>query len=475
MLIGGTPTQVAILEDDVLVETYVTKTSRQSFIGHIYLGRVQNVLRGMEAAFLDIGQARNAVLYIGEVMNEEEVEGEAPAPQRIDEVLQSGQTVLVQVTKDPMGSKGARLTTEVSLAGRYLVLVPRGSGYGISRRLDDNERQRLREIAKSIRPDGHGVIVRTAAEGVEEEELARDVSRLVRLWEEIDARAQKGSAPEEIYVEPDLVIRVVRDVFSRDYERLVIEDKATYDRVIAYLGAVAPELAAKVLLHQGPEALFDALSVTDQLHKSLDRKVWLPSGGYIVIDRAEALTVIDVNTGRFVGKTSLEDTVVTTNLEAAAEVVRQLRLRDIGGIIIIDFIDMLLARNREQVLTQFRDELVKDKTKTQVIGISPLGLVEMTRKNVSEGLLETLGTPCPTCSGRGVVIEGVHEHTQQGPQSQQPPQPPQPNGPQRPDREQGQGGQGAQRRRRGRPADRPRTADDHEERQAPGALPGKSG
>jgi ribonuclease E len=420
MLIGGSPAQVAILEDDVLVETYVTKTTRRSLVGHVYLGKVQNVLRGMEAAFIDIGQPRNAVLYIGEVMNDEEVEGEAPKPaQRIDEVLQSGQTVLVQVTKDPMGSKGARLTTEVSLAGRYLVLVPRGSGYGISRRLDDAERQRLREIARRIRPEGYGVIVRTAAEGVDEDELARDVARLTRLWEEIDGRAKKGSAPEEIYIEPDLVIRVVRDLFSKDYERLVIEDKATHERVVTYLSAVAPELVDKVQLHPGPETLFDALNVTDQLRKSLERKVWLPSGGYIVIDRAEACTVIDVNTGRFVGKTSLEDTVVKTNLEAADEVVRQLRLRDIGGIIIIDFIDMLMARNREQVLTHFRDELEKDKTKTQVIGISPLGLVEMTRKNVSEGLLETIGIPCPTCQGRGVIIEGAHDHADEPPSARE--------------------------------------------------------
>ncbi len=412
MLVAGSAerAQVAILEDGILVETYLAKKTRRSLVGNIYLGRVQNVLRGMEAAFVDIGESRNAVLYIGEVMSDEDVEGDAH--RRIDEVLQTGQTVLVQVTKDPMGSKGARLTTEVSLAGRYLVLVPKGSGYGISRRLDDVERQRLREIARRIRPEGFGVIVRTVAEGVEEEELARDVGRLTRLWQEIEDRAAKGSPPLEIYVEPDLVIRVVRDLFSRSYDRLVIEDASTHERVRNYLDAVAPDLAEKVVLHDGVETLFDALNVTDQMRKALERKVWLPSGGYIVIDRAEALTVIDVNTGRFVGKTSLEDTVVKTNLEAAAEVVRQLRLRDIGGIIIIDFIDMLLLRNREQVLKEFQRELESDKTKTQVIGISPLGLVEMTRKNVSEGLVETLGTPCPTCMGRGVVIESELARTQ---------------------------------------------------------------
>ncbi len=412
MLVAGTSSfaQVAIVEDSTLVETYVGRETRRSLVGNIYLGRVQNVLRGMEAAFVDIGQPRNAVLYIGEVTNETDEEVEGDRSQRIDQVLQTGQSILVQVTKDPMGAKGARLTTEVSLAGRYVVLVPRGSGYGISRRLDDAERQRLRDIAKRIRPDGYGLIIRTAAEGIEEEEFSKDLSRLIRLSEEIDGRAAKGAGPLEIYVEPDLVIRVVRDLFSKDYDRLVIEDRETYERVASYLGAVAPELMEKVALHAGPEPLFDAENVIDQLRKGLERKVWLPSGGYLVIDRAEALTVIDVNTGRFVGKTNLEDTVVKTNLEAAAEVVRQLRLRDIGGIIIIDFIDMLLARNRETVLRAFRDELLRDKTKTQVIGISPLGLVEMTRKNVSEGLLEALGTPCPTCAGRGVVIAAADGH-----------------------------------------------------------------
>ncbi len=456
MLVGGSAdqAQVAIVEDGVLVETYVTKSARRSLVGNIYLGRVQNVLRGMEAAFVDIGQSRNAVLYIGELSSElsdnEEADGEATAEgQRIDDVLASGQTVLVQVTKDPMGTKGARLTTEVSIAGRYLVLVPRGSGHGISRRLDDRERQRLRDIARRIRPDGHGVIIRTAADGVDEEELARDVARLTRLWEEISSRAEKGSAPLEIYVEPDLVIRTIRDLFSRDDERLVIEDRENYERVAAYLGAVAPELTVRVSHHEGPETLFDALNITDQLRKALERKVWLPSGGYLVVDRAEALTVIDVNTGRYVGKTSLEDTVVKTNLEAAAEVVRQLRLRDIGGIIIIDFIDMLLARNRETVLKEFRRELLNDKTKTQVIGISPLGLVEMTRKNVSEGLVEALGTPCPTCAGRGVVIgHGLDDpHVEAPPATGEPERPARDRPPRR------RGGRGRGRSQGQRPAE----------------------
>jgi ribonuclease E len=423
MLVGGSAdrAQVAILEDGSLVEHYVAREARRSLVGNIYLGKVQNVLPGMEAAFVEIGQPRNAVLYVGEVMADDDVEGNARP--RIDQVLTSGQSVLVQVTKDPMGSKGARLSTEVSLAGRYLVLVPKGSGYGISRRLDDQERARLRDIAKRLRPDGFGLIVRTAAEGVEEAELDRDLARLKRLWEEIDERSGKGAAPFEIYVEPDLVIRVVRDLFSKDYDRLVIEGRESYDRVVAYLRAVAPELVEKVSLHEGRETLFEAENVTDQLRKALERKVWLPSGGYIVIDRTEALAVIDVNTGRYVGKTSLEDTVVRTNLEAAAEIVRQLRLRDIGGIIIIDFIDMLLARNREEVLREFRRELERDKTKTQVIGISPLGLVEMTRKNVSEGLLEALSTPCPTCGGRGVVIDGQQVAAESEQAEERPPRP----------------------------------------------------
>jgi ribonuclease E len=359
----------------------------------------------MEAAFVDIGQPRNAVLYVGEVTPEADEDLEGSAHTRIEQVLNAGQSVLVQVTKDPMGSKGARLTTELSLAGRYVVLIPRGSGFGISRRLEDRERQRLRDIARRLKPEGYGVIVRTAGEGATEDELARDIGRLTRLWEEIDSRAAKASAPQEIYVEPDLVIRVIRDHFSKEFARLAVADKDIYERVHAYVQAVDPELLDRVELYTGDLPLFDAENVTQQLRKGLERRVWLPSGGQIVIDRSEALTVIDVNTARFVGRKSLEDTVVKTNLEAAAEVVRQLRLRDIGGIIIIDFIDMLLERNRELVLKTLRRELDRDRTKTQVIGISPLGLVEMTRKNVSEGLVEALSTPCPTCGGHGMVVD----------------------------------------------------------------------
>ncbi|HVL82177.1 MAG TPA: Rne/Rng family ribonuclease [Actinomycetota bacterium] len=406
MLVGGSVehAHVAVLEDGDLVEHYVTRKSRPSLVGNVYLGRVQNVLPGMEAAFVDIGQPRNAVLYVGELIGEEELEG-GQQPPRIEQVLRSGQQILVQVTKDPMGTKGARLTTMVSLAGRYLVLVPNGTGYGISKKLPDDERSRLRDIARSIRPDGYSLIVRTAAQGAQADELQRDLDRLVRLWQEIDKR-RGGKAPVEIYVEPDLVIRVVRDLFGKDFGKLVIEDPDVHDRVMKYIQAVDPDLAQHVELHQGPLSMFDTYHVTEQLRKALERKVWLPSGGYIVVDRTEALTVVDVNSGRYVSGKTLEDTVVKVNLEAAEEVVRQLRLRDIGGIIVIDFIDMLKAQNREEILRAFREALAKDKTKTQVIGISPLGLVEMTRKNVSEGLVEALSTPCPTCEGRGVVIEG---------------------------------------------------------------------
>jgi ribonuclease E len=400
---SGDHAHVAVLEDGVLVEHYAARKSRKTLAGNVYLGVVQNVLAGMEAAFVDIGQPRNAVLYAGELSVDDELEGGSQP--RIEQVLKPGQHVLVQVTKDPMGTKGARLTTQISVAGRYLVLVPNGSGYGISRRLDDEERARLREIARSIRPDGFGLIVRTAADGATPEELSRDQNRLLRLWEEISKRAQRASPPVEIYVEPDLVMRVVRDLFSKDFDRLVVSDAELLEKIQRYLEAVDPDIVPRVYGHTGELSLFEAEGVTQQLRKALERKIWLKSGGQIVVDRTEALTVIDVNTARYVGRTSLEDTVVRTNLEAAEEVVRQLRLRDIGGIIIIDFIDMLMAENREEVLRAFRTALARDKTKTQVIGISPLGLVEMTRKNVSEGLVEALTTPCPACEGRGVVIE----------------------------------------------------------------------
>jgi ribonuclease E len=359
----------------------------------------------MEAAFVDIGKGRNAVLYAGEVTyNEEDLEGEPP---RIERALKPGQSVLVQVTKDPMGSKGARLTTEISLAGRYLVLQPAGNTFGISRRLPEAERSRLRDILKEVRPKGLGLIVRTAAEGAGADELRADLARLQTRWEQVDRKAKKSSAPAVIYSEPELVVRVIRDIFSPDFVELVVDAPELHERVRDYLEEVAPDLLPKLRKHESQLPLFEDFRVTEQIHKALDRKVWLPSGGSLVIDRTEAMTVVDVNTGKFVGKTNLEETVVANNLEAAEEIVRQLRLRDIGGIVIIDFIDMLFEKNQQAVIDRLKAALARDKTKSQVMDISPLGLVQMTRKRVSGGLLENFSEPCPTCEGRGIVI--THE------------------------------------------------------------------
>jgi ribonuclease E len=401
----GERTQIAVLEDDVLVEHYVTQASATSFAGNVYLGRVQNVLPSMEAAFVDIGRGRNAVLYAGEVnYNEEDLDGEAP---RIEKVLKAGQPVLVQVTKDPIGAKGARLTAQVSLAGRYLVLQPEDNTFGISRRLPETERSRLRDILKEVRPKGLGLIVRTAAEGASADDLRADLARLQARWETVERKAKKSSAPAVIYSEPELVVRVIRDIFSPDFVELVVDGDELYARVEEYLTEVAPDLLPKLRKHQGKLPVFEHYRVVEQIHKALERKVWLPSGGSIVIDRTEAMTVIDVNTGKFVGKANLEETVVANNLEAADEIVRQLRLRDIGGIIIIDFIDMLFERNQQAVVDRLRAALVRDKTKSQVMEVSSLGLVQMTRKRVSGGLLDSFSETCPTCDGRGVVI--THE------------------------------------------------------------------
>jgi ribonuclease E len=400
-------THMAVLEGRNLVEHYVGSTADDdtSIDGNIYLGRVQNVLPGMEAAFVDIGRGRNAVLYAGEVnYNEEDLDGEAP---RIERVLKAGQPVLVQVTKDPIGAKGARLTAQVSLAGRYLVLQPEDNTFGISRRLPEAERSRLRDILKEVRPKGLGLIVRTAAEGASEDDLRADLARLQARWETVERKAKKASAPAVIYSEPELVVRVIRDIFSPDFVELVVDGDDLYQRVEEYLAEVAPDLLPKLHKHQGRLPVFEHYRVVEQIHKALERKVWLPSGGSIVIDRTEAMTVIDVNTGKFVGKANLEETVVANNLEAADEIVRQLRLRDIGGIIIIDFIDMLFERNQEAVVERLRAALVRDKTKSQVMEVSSLGLVQMTRKRVSGGLLDSFSETCPTCDGRGVVI--THE------------------------------------------------------------------
>jgi ribonuclease E len=396
--------QIAVLEDRELVEHYITRPGAHSMVGNIYLGRVQNVLPGMEAAFVDVGRGRNAVLYAGEVNYDEEVEGPPP---RIEQVLKSGQSVLVQVTKDPIGGKGARLTAQISLPGRYVVLVPASEVFGISRRLEDSERRRLRAAVKKVRPPEHGVIVRTAAEGAGEEDLAADVERLVKEWAAIEKSAKRGKAPRLIYEEPELTVRVVRDLFTGgEFREIVTDSSSVRDRVASYLQEVAPDLVEKVLLHDKdkPLPLFEEFHVVEQIHKALDRKVWLPSGGYIIIERVEAMTVIDVNTGKHVGKTNLEETVVKTNVEAAQEIARQLRLRDIGGIIIIDFIDMLLEKNKDLVINTLKEAMAEDKTRSQVFDITPLGLLEVTRKRVSAGLLESFSETCPTCEGRGILL-----------------------------------------------------------------------
>jgi ribonuclease E len=358
----------------------------------------------MEAAFVDVGRGRNAVLYAGEVnWSPEDLEG--PSPPRIEKVLKSGQSVLVQVTKDPIGGKGARLTAQISLPGRFLVLAPNSDVSGISRRLPDAERRRLRAIFKELKPEQHGLIVRTAAEGASREALAADLDRLVGEWAQIEKRAKKAKAPAVLYEEPELTVRVVRDLFTdEEYRELVTDSPRVFGIVADYLRDVAPDVLAKVRLHEGPLPAFEEFHIVEQIHKGLDRKVWLPSGGYLVIDRTEALTVVDVNTGKSVGKTNLEETVVNTNLEAARETARQLRLRDIGGMIVIDFIDMLLEQNKKKVIDAMKEALAQDKSRSQVFDISPLGLLEVTRKRVSGGLLESFSEPCPTCEGRGLLI-----------------------------------------------------------------------
>jgi ribonuclease E len=400
----GERDQIAVLEGRELVQHFVTRSGARSMVGNVYLGKVQNVLPGMEAAFVDIGRGRNAVLYAGEVnYAPEDLEGGQP---RIERALRPGQSVLVQVTKDPMGGKGARLTAQISMPGRYLVLVPGSDVWGISRRLPEAERRRLKAIARKIKPEGHGLIVRTAAEGASEEAIAADLERLLRTWSEIEKRAKRTKAPALLYEEPELTVRVVRDLFTdEEFRELVTDSPRVYEKVTEYLREVAPDLAEKVRLHQGRLPVFEEFHITEQIHKALDRKVWLPSGGYIVIERTEAMTVIDVNTGKHTGGKNLEETVTQTNIEAAREIARQLRLRDIGGIIIIDFIDMLLEQNKRKVVDALKEALALDKTRSQVFDISPLGLLEVTRKRVSGGLLESFSETCPTCEGRGILVK----------------------------------------------------------------------
>ena len=399
--------QIAILEDGLLVEHYVARRTQSSMVGNIYLGRVQNVLPSMEAAFVDVGRGRNAVLYAGEV-NWDAV-GMEGKPRRIEAALKSGDPVLVQVTKDPIGHKGARLTSQITLAGRYLVLIPGGSMMGISRKLPDKERARLKKILKAVVPSGSGVIVRTAAEGATEEQIRDDVARLTRQWEDIEKkRTNTKIAPTLLRGEPELAVRVVRDIFNEDFSKLVIEGRDTYATVKEYVDELSPELSDRVEQWVGTQDVFHAHRIDEQLAKGMDRKVWLPSGGTLIIDRTEAMTVIDVNTGKFIGAGgTLEETVTRNNLEAAEEIVRQLRLRDIGGIVIIDFVDMVLESNRDLVLRRLVECLGRDRTRHQVTEITSLGLVQMTRKRVGEGLVEAFSTPCEACEGRGFI---VHHH-----------------------------------------------------------------
>ncbi|WP_433677342.1 Rne/Rng family ribonuclease [Microbacterium gorillae] len=395
--------QIGVLEDKVLVEHYVARNQDASLIGNVYIGRVQNVLPSMEAAFVDIGRGRNAVLYSGEVDWDSVETGNQP--RRIELALKTGDKVLVQVTKDPVGHKGARLTSQISLPGRYLVYVPNGSMNGISRKLPDTERARLKRILKEVLPESSGVIVRTAAEGATEEQLTVDVRRLTSQWERIAAQATSGHAPQLLHSEPDLLVKIVRDVFNEDFQKLIIQGDEAQQTIESYLRGVAPDLLERVERYEGDRDPFDEYRITEQIEKALDRKVWLPSGGSLVIDRTEAMTVVDVNTGKFVGSGgNLEETVTKNNLEAAEEIVRQLRLRDIGGIIVIDFIDMVLESNRDLVLRRLVECLSRDRTKHQVAEVTSLGLVQMTRKKLGLGLLETFSEPCEVCAGRGVVV-----------------------------------------------------------------------
>ncbi len=409
--------QIAVLEDGLLVEHYVARHTQASMVGNIYIGRVQNVLPSMEAAFVDLGKGRNAVLYAGEV--NWDAAGMEGKPRRIEDALSSGDTVLVQVTKDPIGHKGARLTSQITLAGRYLVLVPGGTMTGISRKLPDTERARLKKILKRVVPDSAGVIVRTAAEGASEEQLAADVKRLVDQWASIDKRAKavlggSGKAPVLLKGEPELALRVVRDVFNEDFRQLVVSGPEAWRTISEYVTELSPDLADRLQHWVEPEDVFTAHRIDEQLAKGFDRKVWLPSGGTLIIDRTEAMTVIDVNTGRYTGAGgTLEETVTRNNIEAAEEIVRQLRLRDIGGMVVIDFVDMVLESNRDLVLRRLVECLGRDRTRHQVTEVTSLGLVQMTRKRVGQGLVEAFSTPCDCCGGRGFIVHESPVENQQ--------------------------------------------------------------
>jgi ribonuclease G len=394
-------TRVALLEDRALVELYIERPKR-SVVGNVYLGKVKDVLPGMQAAFVDIGLEKNAFLYVDEVVNPEGVED---VPRRdIQSLLKPEQQIMVQVLKDPMGTKGARVTTEITLPGRFLVLMPFSAFVGVSRKIDDEERDRLHAAIAPHVPEGLGVIVRTVASGVDELDLVSDMEFLLRLWKRVGHQAREGLAPEVIYTEMDLALRLVRDVFSDDFKRLIISDKSLHEKVVSFLKRTSPHLTRRVTYYKDKTPLFDAYGVDATIQSALDRRVELKSGGHITIDTTEALTAIDVNTGRYVGRKNLEDTVLRTNLEAAQEVVRQLRLRDIGGIIVIDFIDMEDQFHRAELLKSFNEALERDRTRTRVTEVSRLGLIEMTRKNVTDGLYEILTETCPCCSGQGRVL-----------------------------------------------------------------------
>jgi ribonuclease E len=417
--------QLGVLEDKILVEHYVAKASEASLIGNVYLGKVQNVLPSMEAAFVDIGRGRNAVLYSGEV--DWELAETGNQPRRIELALKSGDTVLVQVTKDPVGQKGARLTSQVSLPGRYLVYVPNGSMNGISRKLPESERARLKKILKEVLPEDAGVIVRTAAEGATEEQLTLDVQRLQQQWADIEKKVEKGNAPVLLHSEPDLLVKIVRDVFNEDFQKMVISGDDSHQVITEYLQGVAPDLLERIEIYKGDKDIFDEYRIGEQIAKALERKVYLPSGGSLVIDRTEAMTVVDVNTGKFVGSGgNLEETVTKNNLEAAEELVRQLRLRDIGGIVVVDFIDMVLESNRDLVLRRLMECLSRDRTKHQVAEVTSLGLVQMTRKKLGIGLLEAFSEPCEACASRGVIVH--HEPIMRSKHVGEDPRPPKQNG-----------------------------------------------
>ena len=413
---GARYTQIAVLEDGIVVEHFVTSAGSASLVGNIYLGIVQNVLPSMEAAFVDIGRGRNGVLYAGEV--NWEAAGLGGSDRKIEQALKPGDYVVVQVSKDPVGHKGARLTTQVSLAGRYLVYVPGASSTGISRKLPDTERQRLKEILREVVPSDAGVIIRTASEGVKEDDIRKDVTRLQERWQQIDAKATEtkekaAGAAVPLYEEPDVLVKVIRDLFNEDFAGLIVSGDDAWNTINEYVNSVAPELVSKLTKYepaQGPDEqtgpdVFAVHRIDEQLAKAMDRKVWLPSGGTLVIDRTEAMTVIDVNTGKFTGSGgNLEQTVTKNNLEAAEEIVRQLRLRDIGGIVVIDFIDMVLESNRDLVLRRLTEALARDRTRHQVSEVTSLGLVQLTRKRLGTGLIEAFSASCPNCGGRGILL-----------------------------------------------------------------------